>query len=190
MKYVISYILFAIILSGCDLLQTRDAEPPTQPRSNYEPASTPQTLISNLVNAFKDKDAQNYINCLDTSFSDKKFYFSPSSGALAQYPFLLNNWGIMDEDQYFKNLITKVDDQLPITLSLTNELYSPLGDSLIYTATYKINLPISQSEPEDYQGDLRFNMVRNSNSVWVIYYWQDTKSTALPSWSDLKGKYY
>ncbi len=191
MKYVYLYILSALVLSGCDLLQTRDAETPNQPRSNYEQAVTPQQLLSNLLNSLKDKDVQNYINCLvDSSFSDKKFYFSPSSAAQAQYPFLMTDWSIKDEDQYFKNLITKVSDQSPITLSLTNEQYSPQGDSLIYTATYSINVPNNESDPKDYQGDLRFNMVRDSRSVWVIYYWQDTKSTSLPSWSELKGKFY
>jgi hypothetical protein len=181
----------ALIFAGCDLLQTRNAETPNQPRSNYEQAVTPQQLLSNLVNSLKDKDVQNYINCLvDSSFSDKKFYFSPSSGAQAQYPFLMNDWNIKDEDQYFKNLITKVSDQSSITLSLTNEQYSPQGDSLVYTATYSLNVPNNESEPNDYQGDLRFNMVRDSRSVWVIYYWQDTKSTALPSWSELKGRFY
>lgn len=191
MKFVFIYILSALVFTGCDLLQTRDAETPNQPRSNYEQAVTPQQLLSNLVNSLKDKDVQNYINCLvDSSFSDKKFYFSPSSGAQAQYPFLMSDWNIKDEDQYFKNLITKVSDQTPITLALTNEQYSPQGDSLIYSATYSINVPNNESEPENYQGDLRFNMVRDSRSVWVIYYWQDTKSTSLPSWSELKGKFY
>jgi len=191
MKFLIFYILGALVFTGCDLLQTRTAEEPTQPRSNYEQAVIPQILISNLINSLNDKDVQNYINCLvDSSFSDKKFKFSPSSGAISQYPFLLNDWEVKDEDQYFKNLITKVDAQSPITLSLTNELYSQLGDSLVYTATYSLNVPNSESDPKDYQGDLRFDMVRDSRSVWVIFYWQDTKSTALPSWSELKGKYY
>lgn len=191
MKSVIIYIISALVFSGCDLLQTRSAESPNQPRSNYEQAVTPQLLISNLVNSLQDKDIQNYINCLvDSSFSEKKFLFSPSSGALSQYPFLLTDWNIKDEGQYLQNLITKVNAQAPITLSLSNELYSPQGDSLIYTATYSINVPNEQSEPADYQGDLRFNMVRDNRSVWVIYLWQDTKSTDLPSWSELKGKFY
>jgi hypothetical protein len=191
MKYVILYIIFALGIAGCNLLNTRDAEPPTQPRSNYEQPFTPQTLISNLVNSLKDKDVQSYINCLvDSSFSQKKFIFSPSSGALAQYPFLVNGWEVKDEEQYVRNLITKVDAQLPVTLSLTNELYNPLGDSLIYTATYNLNVPNTQSEPTNYQGDLRFDMMRDDRSFWVIYYWQDTKSTSLPSWSELKGKFY
>ena len=191
MKHIIFYIMFVFIISGCDLIQTRNAEPPNQPRSTYEQAFTPQILISNLVNSLKDKDVQNYINCLvDSSFSQKKYYFSPSSGALSQYPFLLNDWNVNNEDQYFKNLITKVINQAPITLSMTNEQYSPQGDTLIYTATYSINVPNDESEPKDYQGDVRFNMVRDSRSVWVIYYWQDTKSTSLPSWSELKGKFF
>ncbi len=191
MKFVIIVILLSLLFTGCDLVQTRNAESPNQPRSNYEQAVTPQILISNLVNSLKDKDVQNYINCLvDSSFSEKKFLFSPSGGALSQYPFLLTDWNLKDEEQYLQNLITKVKPQSPITLSLSNELYNPLGDSLIYTATYSINLPNEESEPADYQGDLRFNMVRDNRSVWVIYYWQDTKSTALPSWSELKGKFY
>ena len=190
MKSVVIYIIFTLLLAGCDLVQTRNAESPNQPRSNYEQAVTPQLLISNLVNSFKDKDVQNYTNCLvDSSFSNKEFLFSPSSGALSQYPFLLTGWNIKDEEQYLQNLISKVNSQTPITLSLSNEQYSPQGDSLIYTATYSINAP-NESEPDDYQGDLRFNMVRDSRSVWVIYFWQDTKSTALPSWSELKGKFY
>ncbi len=191
MKSAIIYIVSVFTFAGCDLVQTRNAESPNQPRSNYEQAVTPQLLISNLVNSLKDKDVQNYINCLvDSSFSDKKFMFSPSSGALSQYPFLLTDWNTKEEEQYLQNLITKVSAQSPITLSLSNEIYSPQGDSLIYSATYSLNVPNEDSDPNDYQGELRFNMVRDNRSVWVIYLWQDTKSTALPSWSELKGKFY
>lgn len=191
MKYVFSYIIVAIVFSGCDLIQTRNAEPPDQPRSNYQQAVTPQVLISNLVNSLKEKDVQNYINnFVDSSFSEVKFQFSPSSGAVSQYPFLSSDWSIKDEEQYFNNLITKVTEGSPVTLSLNNEQYSPQGDSLIYTATYSINVPNDQSEPKDYQGDLRFTMIRDNRSVWVIYFWQDTRSTDLPSWSDLKGRFY
>jgi hypothetical protein len=127
---------------------------------------------------------------VDSSFSEKKFVFLPSSGAISQYPFLLTDWDVKEEDRYMQNLVTKVSSETPITLSLSNEIYSPQGDSLIYTATYSINVPDQESEPQDYQGDLRFNMGRDNRSVWVIYLWQDTKSTALPSWSELKGKFY
>jgi hypothetical protein len=191
MRYAFLFIVFAVAYNGCDIISTRTAEPPNQPRSTYQQAVTPEILISNLVNSFKDKDAQNYVNnFVDSSFTDMRFHFSPSSGSVSQYPFLSIDWKIRDEEQYFNNLITKIKEGNPITLSLTNEQYSPQGDSLIYTATYSLNVPNDQSEPQDYQGDLRFTMIRDSRSVWVIYYWQDTKSTSLPSWSELKGKFY
>jgi len=191
MKYTFIYIILGLLISGCDLLQTRDAQSPNQPRSNYQQAVSPEILISNLINSFKDKDVQNYTSCLvDTSFSTARFHFSPSSGAVVQYPFLSSSWSIRDEEQYFNNVITKVTEGSQITLSLTSEQYSPQGDSLIYSATYSLNIPNDQSEPKDYQGDLRFTMIRDNRSVWVIYYWQDTKSTNLPSWSELKGKFY
>jgi hypothetical protein len=191
MKLAYLYIILLIAFSGCDLLQTRDAESPNQPRSTYQQAVTTEILISNLINSMKDKDVQNYINCfVDSSFSTAKFQFSASSGAVSQYPFLSANWTVRDEETYFNNLINKVSEGSPITLSLTNEQYSPQGDSLIYTATYSINVPNDQSEPKDYQGDLRFTMIRDSRSIWVIYFWQDTKSTDLPSWSELKGRFY
>jgi hypothetical protein len=191
MKYVFLYIIIATVFTGCDLLQTRNAEAPNQPRSNYQQAVTREILISNLVNSLKDKDVQNYISCfVDSSFTNVKFHFSPSSGAVSQYPFLLSDWSVSEEEQYFNNLITKVTEGSPITLSLTNEQYSPQGDSVIYTATYSLNVPNDQSEPKDYQGDLRFTMIRDNRNVWVIYFWQDTKSTNLPSWSELKGRFY
>lgn len=191
MKLAFLYIILVAAFSGCDLLQTRDAQQPNQPRSNYQQAVAPEILIGNLVNSMQDKDVQNYISCfIDSSFTNVKFHFSPSSGAISQYPFLSIGWSVRDEEQYFNNLITKVTEGSLITLSLTNEQYSPQGDSLIYTATYSINVPNNQSEPKDYQGDLRFTMVRDSRSIWVIYFWQDTKSTNLPSWSELKGRFY
>jgi len=33
-------------------------------------------------------------------------------------------------------------------------------------------------------------MLRDSRQEWVIYFWKDTKSETLPSWSELKGSSY
>jgi hypothetical protein len=180
------------LLNGCDLFSTRSAEPPSQPRADYQQPVTPDVLISNLVNSLKDKNVENYISCLaDYSFTQRVFTFSPSSGALSQFPALSENWGIKNEEQYFNNMISKVPQSIPITLTLSNESYSPQGDSLVYTASYTLNVPSNDpSLPENYGGDLRFNMIRDSRAVWSIYYWQDSKNGNLPSWSELKGRTY
>ncbi|MBZ0198653.1 MAG: hypothetical protein K8H86_02215, partial [Ignavibacteriaceae bacterium] len=82
-------IMFLLMLNGCDIFNARTAEIPDQPRSNYQQAVTPEFLVDNLINSLKDKDAANYINCFsDTSFTPKRFAFSPSSGATSLFPAL------------------------------------------------------------------------------------------------------
>ncbi len=186
------FILLVFTFGGCDLFTTRPAQKPNQPRADYQQAVTPQILISNLVNSLKDKNVENYVSCLsDYSFTQKTFVFSASSGALSQFPSLSEDWGVKNEEQYFTNMAAKVSQELPITLSLTSENYSPQGDSLVYTASYSLNVPANDPNlPQNYQGDLRFNMIRDSREIWSIYYWQDSKNSSLPSWSELKGRTY
>jgi hypothetical protein len=185
-------ILLPLLFTGCDLFTTRSADPPSQPRANYQQAVTPDLLIENLVNSLKDKNVENYLACLsDSSFTQKVFRFSASSSALSQYPSLSDNWGKKNEEQYFNNMKSKISDNATITLTLSNVSSSPQGDSLIYSASYFLKLPTTdQSLPQNYQGDLIFNMVRDSRSIWSIYYWQDSKNSDLPSWSELKGRVY
>jgi hypothetical protein len=191
MKYLY-FILIPILLNGCDLFTTRSAEPPNAPRSDFQQAISPDLLISNFVNSLKDMNVQNYLACLsDSSFSPKTFSFSPSSAALSQFPALAENWNKKNEEQYFNNLNVKVPQNQSITLTLTNVSQSPQGDSLIYTASYFLNVPVTDpSFPQNYQGSLRFSMILDSRSIWSIYFWQDTKSSNLPSWSELKGRCY
>jgi len=189
---MIFFILTITFLNGCDIFSTRTPEPPNQSRSNYQTPVTPNLLIQNLVNSLKDKNLGNYLlSFSDPNFTNKIFTFSASSSAISQFPALANNWGVRNEEQYFNNLITKVQKDQPITLNLTNTSSSPQGDSLFYTASYFISIPsISSNIKSSYQGELRFSMIRDSRAIWTIYFWQDTKSSNLPSWSELKGILY
>ncbi len=186
------FILTFSFISGCDIFSTREPEPPNKSRSNYETAVTPELLIQNLVNSLSDKNLENYLlSFSDPNFTNKVFTFSASSSAISQFPALANNWGVRNEEQYFNNLITKVQKDQPITLNLSNVSSSPQGDSLFYTASYFINIPsISADIKSNYQGELRFSMIRDSRAIWTIYFWQDTKNSNLPSWSELKGRLY
>jgi hypothetical protein len=188
------FILCALLISGCDLFTTRSAETPSQSRSDYQQAVTPELLISNLVNSLTDLNVQNYLSCFsDSSYSQKVFTFSPASSALSQYPALSESWGKKNEESYFNTLKSKVTANLSITLTLSDVSESPQGDSLVYMASYLLNVPTNDKTlPPIYQGTLIFNMIRDSRSVWSIYYWQDSKASSvnLPSWSELKGRNY
>jgi hypothetical protein len=187
------FILFAILLSGCDLFTTRSAQPPNQARSDYQQPVTWNLVVSNLVSSLQDLNVQNYLSCLsDSTFAPKNFTFSASSSALSQYPQLSDNWDKSDEQLYLYNIVNKISSNLYITLTLSNTSYTAYADSVVYSASYTLNVPTTDpSIPQNYQGTLIFHIIENSQSVWSIYYWQDSKSSSsLPSWSDLKGKAY
>jgi hypothetical protein len=189
-KYLLILFTFPLLIS-CDLFVTRDAELPDQGRSNFQIATEPEKVISNLKNSFADKNVQNYIACLiDSSFSSRKFSFQPTSEAVSQYQFLADNWDVSDEERYFSSIVASIQSDFPITLTLTDESFSRTGDTVIYAASYFINIPVNQPEVSNYEGRLQFNLVNDSRSVWVIYFWQDIKLPDIPSWSELKGRYY
>jgi hypothetical protein len=191
MKLGLSIIL-CLLIASCDIFNTRNAEKPTQPRSDFEPAATVDILIQNLVSSLKDKDVTNYLNCLsDSSFTDKKFNFSPSNEAASTYPTLME-WNRRNEEQYFTNMSIKVSDNSQIVLTLNESSRNNFGDSTFYTASYILTVPFvnsnSEITPITYEGTLTFKMVRDSRAVWSIYFWQDNKNTTIsPSWSELKG---
>jgi hypothetical protein len=191
MKALILTLIF-LLLTACDLFTTRPSEPPNQSNSPFRPAYEREIVIENLKNSFKDKNSDNYILCLvDSLYAQKKFSFDASSEASYVYPIFIQGWGINEEKSYIKNLFNSVKNDFPVTLELGNESYSPLsGDSLIYLASYSLSVPYSDGSTVNYSGNLQFNMLRDSRSIWVIYYWKDIKSQDLPSWSDLKGSYY
>jgi hypothetical protein len=194
MKKIFLIILTILPLTSCDLFTTRNAESPDQTRSNFQPPVEPAIVIENLKNSLADKNVQNYIACfVDTIFADQSYNFSASSEALSLYQIFTQGWGLNEERRYFNSVANRVPVDFPIQLFLSNENYSSLsGDSSIYSATYKIKINLSSGDPfpQNYAGNLQFNMLRDSRSEWVIYFWKDTKSETLPSWSELKGSSY
>jgi hypothetical protein len=186
------FLCFVLLFYSCDFFVTREPQSPDQGRANFQPPTEPRLVIENLKNSFNDKNVQNYVACLvDTIFVNKRFRFIPSSEAAASFIFLTQDWGVFEERKYFNSVVSKVSKDLPITLNLSDENYSSLsGDTLIYTANYFINVPHNSTEPKSYAGNLQFNLVRDSRSNWSIYFWKDTRSSNLPSWSEMKGLFY
>ena len=180
-----------VIFSGCDLFNTRDPEAPDQPRSNYKSAVTPEILLENFTNALSEKNVQNYLNCLtDSSFSEKEYQFIPSAGSSSIYPVLLDGWSKKSEEQFFNNLISHISPDQPITFTKNNENSSFSGDNkIVYTATYFLVFTPNDDVDKKFEGELQFNLIRDSRQVWTIYLWQDIKSSQNASWSELKGFY-
>ena len=185
-------ILFLLTLISCDVFETRNPESPQDTRSNYTTPLTRETLISNLINSFSDKNAENYKKSFATAPSSSVlFTFVPTGSAFNLYP-IWEDWSVDDEFRYFTNLVNSTPSQYPINLSLSNELFSPLsnGEGFLYTADYFISVPKLNTDPDIYRGNLKFNITTDINNFWVIYYWEDSPENESLSWSDLKGSEY
>jgi len=191
-KEKIVLIVFSIIFfSGCDLFTARAPENPEQPRANYQLAVTPEILVENFTNSLSEKNVQNYLNCFtDSSFSGKDYSFIPSAGSSSLYPVLLDSWSKKSEEQYFNNLISHIQADQPITFIQNNVRSSFSGDnSMVYTATYFLAVPHNDEIPKSFEGEIQLTLVRDARHVWTIYLWEDIKSSATASWSELKGFY-
>lgn len=190
MKFLLTILLFGLFVSGCDIFNTRDPENPEQSRSNYTTPLEREVLIDNLINSFSDKNADNYLKSFsEAGFTDKIFSFVPSSKALSLFQ-IWDTWDRSAEFQYFNNLINQVPQELPITLVLSNQIYSPFQDGFIFTAEYSLSIPKLNAEPDIYRGSLKFNLIQDNRSVWVIYFWEDIALQDETSWSELKGFNY
>jgi len=180
------------LLYGCELFTARNPETPIEPRSNFQPALSSEIVLKNLVNSLNEKNTQNYLACLTgSSFVKLNYVFSPSAEAISKFPIFSEDWTLLNEEQYLNNIIAKIPEDIPITLSLQDTSRTIQGDSVFYSAKYSLNVPHNDVNiPNNFQGELKFKLIRDSQNIWSIFFWQDIKTSANPSWSELKGVFY
>jgi hypothetical protein len=185
----ISLLTLTLSLAGCDLFQVRDPQNPNEPKSSYKDPFEPKDVIQNLVNAFKDKNANDYRKNFSTGLPlvNRDFSFVPSGNVLVNFP---SDWYVDEEFQYFNNLVTRTPKDFPIFLSFTDEVYDVRADSAIYSAKYSISVPVANSAPRLYEGSLKMTMTTNIKAAWIIYYWEDFAKQGSKSWSELKIEFY
>jgi len=179
---------FFIVLQACEIFESRDPQSPDESKSSYRVPVEPTDVIENLKNSFKDKNSNDYKKNLSSGspLVDRNFYFIPSSNDLNINP---TDWTVAQEFQYFNNLVIKVPQDIPMTLTFSDEQYDLQADSAIYAAKYLISVPVQNSVPIIYEGNLRFIMTTDINAAWVIYFWEDIANQGLLSWSNLKSEY-
>ncbi len=187
--YKILLITFLLSLTACDLFQVRDPEDPSQTKSSYRVPVEPKDVIQNLINAFKDKNPNDYKKNFSTGLPlvNRDFFFIPSGNVLSSFP---TDWYVDEEFQYFNNLVTRSPQDIPITLSFTDEEYDIRADSTIYSAKYFLSVPVLNSEPKVFEGRLKFSMTTDINAAWIIYFWEDIAVQGSKSWSELKIAFY
>ena len=185
----IGFLSIFLILQACDIFESREPENPNEKKSSYRVPVEPTDVIENLKNAFKDKNSNDYKKNFSSGspLVDRNFFFVPSSNVLNIFP---TDWTVAQEFQYFNNLVIRAPEDIPITLTFSEEQYELQADSSVYSAKYFISVPVQNSASIIYEGNLRFIMTTDINSAWVIYYWEDIAKQNSKSWSELKIEFY
>ena len=184
-----SYIILIVMLtmiSGCDLFETRQPQPPQQGQSNFIPATSASIVVQNLINAIADMNVDNYLSCLsDSSFGGRTFSFVPSSDAIQP---IFQYWDKNSEQTYFNNLIIQSSSSASPALTLSSQNFNALSsDSVFFSANYTLLWPNKSYQPL-VQGSLQFYLGHDKNQNWSIYRWIDSKSDTSLTWSDLKAQ--
>lgn len=184
-------ILSAILVTGCNLLTTRDAEEPEVSRTLNLPATTVDQLFLNVRNSLSEKVAKDYISCfVDSSFTKVPFSFIPSSSANFKYD-VFANWNLEAEEKYFNNVVNAIGVNGNVFLSLALLENSIDGTSQTLSYSYKLTLPfIDESTPQLFEGIAIFTVIQDNYSQWVIAEWNDIENGDAPTWSELKGRFY
>jgi hypothetical protein len=187
-------ILAAVLLQGCtNPFATRPVEKPDADKNSdiFEQPTSSEVVLSNLRYALIQKNVSNYMSCfIDTSLVQQfKFTFKPDETIPVER---FQNWSLQDEETYLRNIFSGA---ATVQLEYTdkNISFTPISSSLdsVQTAPFAYQLEITMEEMRTYSGTARMKLVKNSNSLWSIYYWEDTRdnSDSTGTWSDLKAKY-
>jgi len=186
------FLILALLITGCEIFSTREAENPVQSRNTWIPATTIDILIENLKSSLSEKSTENYLKCfIDSALTKRSFSFIPSTESYANYSALFSNWTLQNEKNYFENLKSKIKEGGTITLSVFNiDRGTIQGDSVIYSADYSLVVDHSvESFPKEFRGHLQFTLFRNLKGEWSVLNWKDSKNTESFTWSELKGRF-
>ncbi|MDH7516067.1 MAG: hypothetical protein QHI48_09360 [Bacteroidota bacterium] len=184
-------LVFLILGPGCDIFDTRNAEPPKSTASTFIPPTTPEFVLDNLRSAVAEKNEANYIRCLaDTLNMDRRFEFVPTASAAARYSSVYASWSISSEKTYFSTLVALTPPTATSLLDLSGGFTLRTSDSAVYQGTYILTFPHGiGSAPETVQGNVQFTIASDRSSFWSIVRWIDSPSGTEPTWSDLKGRF-
>lgn len=207
MKYIIRNGGIRIILSialllccsGCSLFTTREPEPPSSQRSSFVQPTSAQTVVANLQNAIREKNAENYVQCLlssdGTSTASRQYAFEPSSEAAARFSSLFIGWNTSRERQAFIAMNARIPGTVTPTVSFTNDRFEVImPDSAVYVADYylKPNYELS-GVPAEFTGKIRLTISALQNGFWAVSRWSDqqlgTAQNTSASWSILKAQF-
>ncbi len=174
------------VIPGCDLFQTRDAQPPSQSTSGYKPPDTPEILLDNFKSAVEQHNVENYMRCLvDTTASTRPFVYLASG----DFQGVFRNWRLEDEQRYFQNLGAPVNGVPYLTFTNLQQLNSA-SSTTEYTMNYDLFYPHQRSDlAQEVKGYMHLYLALDDQRRWSIYQWDDTRTVTDSTWSYFKAHF-
>ncbi len=181
---VLSLIVVAVLIAGCDLFQTRDPAPPSQGTSCNLTPDDHEIVLKNLRCAITETNVDNYIRCfVDTVL--RQYLFDPSPEEQSKF----TQWNLESERRYFQNMVAGVNGTPVLSDSLLNKIVTPGPPaSAVYFLNYTLFVPhLDPRAPRLVRGSMELYFVEDSLHRWSVYRWVDKKNTSDSTWSYLKA---
>jgi hypothetical protein len=194
MNILFRFLTFSIlVLTNCtNPFTVRESEIPTDNSDTFENPLLSETVLSNFRYALIQENVSNYEKCfVDDHNSTNHNYRFVHDQRIENERF--NNWTLNNEKQYL-NTIVNSDSLKSINLtyldSLSYNSISTVPDSVWTSFNYNLGVTFNDST-YIYKGHSIIKFVKDENSWWYIYYWEDrpTDDNYLNTWSVLKLKF-
>lgn len=178
-----------VLVSGCGIFETRDAEPPDQGGAPFIQPDRAELVLTNLQNAISSMNTQNYMRCLVS----EGFSFTPSALAADNDPDIWPNWSLEDEETYFNNMRASTQNRTGHALQVQNEERTTLPDGgERITANYSITINHNRTGgglPTVATGIFVIDLVRGEDGLWAIREWTDNAGGSSFTWSDFRATF-
>jgi len=189
-------IIWILFFSQCtNPFSVRDPEEPVISSDIYETPNTYDVVLSNLRYAIIQTNVSNYEKCFISNL-EFQFRFLPDRRIEAG---LFADWSVNSELEYIKKINTDINDNIIKRISvddfdLTDSDFTQVATSWDSVQTKYFDYNITIVTPNDtlkYSGQSKMKLVKDANSLWYIYYWEDIANSDnnYNTWSYLK-KFY
>ena len=181
----IALLTCLILLTGCELFDTRDQEDPEGARGKWEVPISPEDVLTNISLAIFERNAANYMR----SFPQDSFEFMADPAVLQVQPSLAE-WDRANEQAHINSLfgegVLPRDSIAFVVFSAIEQTL--LADTAHITAHYELTAQVAiAGAPGPMAGEAQFSLKIGDQGYWEILRWSDRRTDELASWSELKA---
>jgi len=182
MKNIVLVLLVTLLLSGCDLFQVRESEPPAAQIPWIDFATECDSALVNLEYCYEY--TQNAVHYSGIFSSDYVFHFAPQD--VSDYS-IEQTWTRVQEQDMIQVLHNRYKD-MQVTLEKTDAQDQIESTQAKVYRQYLIT-GISRNQGKERlslaTGNMELHLIKE-NGYWFISKWYDYRSSNVPTWGKLK----